>query len=90
MTDTELDRMYEAALADDWEEQNRPESEKFPNWEKAVSGLQIAKATLAAAAAILYEAQEMIEGSTQEDRIGSLAASVDEMAAEVAQQIERM
>ena len=87
---TDVDRIYEAALADEWEEQNRPESESFPDWGKAVAGLLIAKATIAAAASILYEARDRIEESTLEDRIASLADQCDTLAEEVAKQIERM
>lgn len=86
----ELDRIYEAAVADDWEEQNRQEKDNFPKWDVAVGGLKIAKATIAAAAAILYEARDRVEGSTQEDRIASLAEECDTLAEEVAKQIERM
>ena len=87
---TDVDRIYEAALADEWEEQNKSERDNFPKWDEAIRKLQTAKAAVVAAVAMIYEASEMLEGSTQEDRIASIAAGIDEMAAEVAQQIERM
>ena len=86
----DVDRIYEAALADEWEEQNKAERDKFPQWDEAIKKLQIAKTTLAAAASMLYEARDMIEESTQEDRTASLAEDADNLAAEVAKQIERM
>ena len=86
----DVDRIDEAALADEWEEQNKTERDNFPEWERAKNKLKVAKATLAAAAAIICESQYMVEGSTQEDRIASLANAADELAAEVASQIERM
>ena len=87
---TDVDRIYEAALADEWEEQNKSERDKFPKWDEAIKKLQVAKTTLVAAASLLYEARDMIEESTQEDRIASLAEDTDNLAAEVAKQIERM
>ena len=87
---TDVDRIYEAALADEWEEQNKSERDSFPKWDEAIKKLQTAKAAVAAAVAMIYEASEMLEGSTQEDRIASLAEDADNLAAEVAQQIERM
>ena len=87
---TDVDMIYEAAVADDWEEQNRPESEGFPNWKDATAKMTLAKASLVAAAALISEASEMVEGSTQEDRIASLSAETDSIAASVANLIERM
>ena len=35
---TDVDRIYEAALADEWEEQNKSESDRFPDWDNAAHG----------------------------------------------------
>lgn len=87
---SELDRIYEAAVADDWEEQNKPESESFPNWKEATEKLKTARLAIFSASGLISEAAEMVEGSTQEDRIASLASTLEDMAATVANQIERM
>lgn len=86
----ELDRIYEAAVADDWEEQNKPESESFPKWKEATEKLTRARVAIYAAVGLISEAAEMVEGSTQEDRIASLASTLEDTAATVANQIERM
>ena len=86
----ELDRIYEAAVADDWEEQNKPESESFPKWKEATEKLTRARVAIYAAVGLISEAAEMVEGSTQEDRIASLANSLEDIATEIAMQIERM
>lgn len=86
----ELDRIYEAAVADDWEEQNKPESESFPNWKEATEKLKTARLAIFSASGLISEAAEMVEGSTQEDRIASLANSLEDIATEIIVQIERM
>ena len=87
---TDVDRIYEAALADEWEEQNKSERDSFPKWDEAIRKLQIAKTTIAAAVAMSYEASEMLEGSTQEDRIASIACDIDTKATALFGQLERM
>ena len=87
---TDVDRIYEAALADEWEEQNRPERDSFPDWDKAVKKLQIAFTVVCAAVAQLEMAKDMIEGSTQEDRIGSLQDDMEALAVAIYGQRERM
>ena len=86
----ELDRIYEAAIADDWEEQNKQEKDSFPEWDKAIKNLYCAKATLSSAVELLTKAAAYVEGSTQEDRIASLANSLEDITTEIAMQIERM
>lgn len=86
----ELDRIYEAAVADDWEEQNKPESESFPKWKEATEKLKKARLAIFTANGLISEAAEMVEGSTQEDRIASLSNSLEDIATEIAIQIERM
>ena len=85
-TDVELDRMYEAALADDWEEQTRP----HPGREDAIVNLKSATAFLSEAIDVLKEAQERMDGSSQYDRIGSLADEVGFLLTDIEKQIERM
>ena len=85
-TDTELDRMYEAALADDWEEQNQP----HPGTVVAIVGLKSATAFLSEAIDVLKEAQEHMDGSSHYDRIGSLADEVGFLLKDIEKQIERM
>lgn len=87
---TDVDRIYEAAVADDWEEQNKQEKDNFPEWDKAIKNLYCAKTTLSAAVEFLTKAAAYVEGSTQEDRIGSLANSLEDITTEIAMQIERM
>ena len=86
----ELDRIYEAAIADDWEEQNKQEKDSFPEWDKAIKNLYCARATLSSAVELLTKAAAYVEGSTQEDRIASLSNSLEDIATEIAIQIERM
>lgn len=86
----ELDRIYEAAVADDWEEQNKQEKDSFPEWDKAIKNLYCAKATLSLAVGLLTKAAAHVEGSTQEDRIASLSNSLEDIATQIAIQIERM
>lgn len=87
---TDVDRIYESALADEWEEQNKSERDNFPDWDKAIRKLHVAKATIVAAVALVCSSADHVEGSTQEDRIRSIADDLDNLAEEVAQQIERM
>ena len=87
---TDVDRIYEAALADEWEEQNRPERDSFPEWDKAVKKLQIAFTVVVAAVAQIEMAKGMVEGSTQEDRIGSLQDDMEALAIAIYEQRERM
>ena len=87
---TDVDRIYEAALADEWEEQNKSERDNFPKWDEAIKKLQTAKAAVVAAVAMIYEASEMLEGSTQEDRIASIACDIDTKSTALYGQIERM
>lgn len=85
-TDVELDRMYEAALADDWEDRNQP----HPGREDAIGNLKSATAFLMEAVAVLKEAQGNMDGSPQCDRIGSLADEVGFLLKDIEKQIERM
>ena len=87
---TDVDRIYESALADEWEEQNRPESESFPKWKDAIAKLTLAKTAILAAAGLIAEASEMVEGSTFEDRIASFVQAFDGHVEAIAHIAERM
>lgn len=87
---TDVDRIYEAAVADDWEEQNRPESERFPEWKEAVDKLTLAKESIAEAVALIFEASDMVEGSTFEDRIASFGSCFEDHRSALATMTERM
>ena len=85
MTQTELELMLEAAMADEWEEQTCP-----PQWGETVEKLKKAKNLLEEAVDILKEAQEEISGSPEAYRIGSLADETKWLAGDIQKQIERM
>ena len=52
-TDAELDRMYEAAIADEWEELNKPPVRKYPEWNDAINKIESARELLSEAAELL-------------------------------------
>ena len=87
---TDVDRIYEAALEDEWEEQNKSERDNFPEWDKAIKNLYCAKTTISAAVEFLTKAAAYVEGSRHEDRIGSLANSLEDITTEIIMQIKRM
>ena len=87
---TDVDRIYEAALADEWEEQNRPESESFPDWKEATEKLKQARALISDAVTLIFEASNMVEGSTFEDRIASFGSCFEDHGAALATLTERM
>lgn len=89
-TDAELDRMYEAALADEWEEINKPPERKYPEWTDAIKKLEAARELLTEAAEILTEGAELVEGSFEDDRILSLQSETEHLAADFTKQVERM
>ena len=84
-TDTELDRMMEAALADDWEEFTRP-----PEWEETRKKLQTAINLLNEAKETLLEAKGECDGTPEEFRIGSLADEVGFLSGDIEKQLKRM
>ena len=89
-TDTELDQMYEAAVADDWEEQNKPESERFPEWNAAKMQIKKAGLFLREAVNLLLQGQSMVHGSSEDCRIGSIADEVSFLAGDIEKQLGRM
>lgn len=86
-TDRELDRMYEAAVAQDWEEQNAGNT---PEWESAIKAIRIAGNLLTEANAKLTEAAKLVKWSAERYRIESLADEISWMAKDIAKQMERM
>ena len=89
-TDTELDMMYEAAVADDWEEQNKPAAMVYPEWVLAIKKVQTAQAMLSEAVELLKDAAEMIPDSREDDRILSIADEVEFLLQDLQKQEERM
>ena len=89
-TDTELDRMYEAAIADEWEEQNKPPERKQPEWNEAIKKIETARSLLAEAAEMLVESSRLVEGSYEDYRILSLQSETEYLARDYAKQAERM
>ena len=89
-TDAELDRMYEAAIADEWEEINRTPERKYPEWNEAIKKLEAAKELLSEASEILTKSAQLVAGSYEDDRILSLQSEAYYLAADVTKQMERM
>lgn len=89
-TDTELDMMYEAAVADEWEEQNKPAAKVFPMWDTAIGNVKTAQARLTEAVELLKDAAEMIPDSREDDRILSIADEVEFLLQDLQKQEERM
>ena len=89
-TDAELNRMYEAAIADEWEELNKQPERKEPEWTDAIKKLEAAKELLSEVSEILTAGAELVEGSFEDDRILSLQSEAYYLAADVTKQVERM
>ena len=85
MTDAELDRMLDAAMQDDWEDQTRP-----PELEETLKKLRTAVDLLNEAKDELLEAKGEAAGTPEEYRIGSLADEIEFLAKDVQKQIGRM
>ena len=86
-TDKDLDRMYEAALAQDWEELN---AGNYPEWDEAAQKIKTADALLAEAKDLLEAAAGLVEGSAEEDLISSLADEIGFLGKDLEKQTERM
>lgn len=76
-TDVELDRMYEAAIADEWEEQNREDPER-----EAIA-VAIGKAV-----DLMNEARDVLDGAIDEDskyfdRIVSFCSDIEDLVSEL-------
>ena len=90
MTDAQLDAIYEAALADDWEEQNHPTRDNFQEWDCAVENIGKAENWLKDVVSVLNDAARMVENSTEDDRILSIASEVEFLMVDLKKQKERM
>ena len=84
---TNLDAIYEAAVADDWEEQNRKD---FPEWGNAIKEIRKCVNWLKDAVKSLNEAADMVVDSTEDDRILSLSSEIEFLASDLTKQAERM
>lgn len=86
-TNADLDRMYEAAMAQEWEERNAGD---YPGWLEAVKGIQAAVNWLHDAAEQLTTAAALVAGSSETDRISSLADEIEFLSKDLEKQAERM
>ena len=87
---SELALIYEAALADEWEELNRPNKDIFPEWNSAVKKVESARELLKEAVEALKDAAKMIPDTGDDDRINSLADEIEFLAGDVEKQKGRM
>lgn len=88
--DTTLDAMFEAAVAEEWEKQNRTGREICPEWDKAIKQIEKARDLLTDAENILNEAAEMVDLSCESDRIRSLEDEIRFLGNDLDKQTERM
>ncbi len=88
--DTTLDAMFEAAVSEEWEKQNRTGREICPEWDKAIKQLEKARDLLIDAENILNEAAEMVDLSCESDRIRSLEDEIRSLGKDLEKQTERM
>lgn len=86
-TDTELDRMYQAAVADEWEEQNKVDRTGYDDANKL---LDKAKASLQDAVDFLSTAAQTVEHSPEKFRISSLMDEVHFLMTDIQRQKGRM
>ena len=88
--DTTLDAMFEAAVADEWEKQNRTGREICPEWDKAIKQIEKARDFLTDVENVLNEAAEMVGLSCEADRIRSLVDEIGFLGKDLEKQTERM
>ena len=88
--DTTLDRMYEAAVAEEWEKQNRTGRELSPEWDEAIKTVEKVADILSDAKDTMGTAAELVGLSCEVDRINSLADEIGFLMADVKKQAERM
>lgn len=86
-TDAELDRMYETAVAQDWEEQNAVDR---TGWNDAISLIEKAIESLQEAKNFLLDAAESVAYCGETDRISSLADEVSYLCNDADTQKGRM
>ena len=87
---TDIDRIYEAALADEWEDRNRSGREIYPEWDAAIKKVRDARESLKDAVEVLKEAKDMVADSAEDDRISSLADEIGFLMKDLEKQAERM
>lgn len=86
----DVDAMYEAYVARQWEELNASPEDDFPEWGNAIECIESALKLLSKAEDELYEAAGHVEGSPEYDRIVSLAMSVSDLYDHILDQNQRM
>ena len=88
--DATVDRMFEAAVAEEWERQNKTDPELCPEWDNAIKEFETALDWMAEVADKLDEVAEMVGLSCEADRIRSLEDEVRFLYKDFNKQIERM
>jgi len=86
----EVDALYEADVARQWEELNALPEDKYPEWNDAIKSIEKALTHLAKVQDLLYEASNHVTGSSEYDRIESLATSVSDLYDHIVNQRQRM
>ena len=86
----DVDAMYEASVAKEWEKLNATQEDEFPEWNNALDCVETALNLLSNAEDRLYEASRHVEGSPEYDRIVSLAMSVSDLYDHILDQDQRM
>ena len=75
---TELDRIYEAAVADDWEERNK-ETQDAPKLKKAAAKLRAAVVLLNGAIDRIENAVDCVRGIPAEDVVASYLTNLEDL-----------
>ena len=86
----DVDAMYEASVARQWEELNATPEDDFPELGNAIECIESVLKLLSKAEDELYEAAGHVEGSPEYDRIVSLAMSVSDLYDHILDQNQRM
>ena len=86
----DVDAMWEADAAAEWERINECESDNYPNWCNAESKLGQAMSMLCKVEEMLNIAADYVAESSQEDRIMSLVDQVNALYDAVYDQKKRM
>ena len=86
----DVDAMWEADAAAEWERINECESDKYPYWTNAEYKLSDAQKLLSKAEDCLGEAAEYVKDSSQDDRIMSLMDDASKLYDAIYEQLQRM
>jgi len=78
MSDQELDRMYEAAIADEWEEQNR-DSVDGETLRQAARSIRLAIEDFDTSCDLVNEASELLVDTPEGDRISSVLDDMEKI-----------